>query len=57
MKERASSPVMAHVAPSDRERLEREAEREGVTLSTFLRVALRRELNAREQGRNQLAAA
>lgn len=52
--------LMMYLAPSDRQRLETEAERDGLSTSAFLRTLLRRELTARERSRggaDQMAAA
>lgn len=48
MRERKSAQVVTRISESDLERIEREAEREGLNTSTFIRMTLRRALESRQ---------
>lgn len=56
-KARKTAQIVTRVDELDRERLKREAERDGCDVSTWVRMALRREFATREQRKDHLVAA
>ena len=48
-----SAQIIARVSAEDRDRLEKEAERDGLNISSFMRMVLRRELHARARAREE----
>lgn len=48
-----SAQIITRVSADDRNLLEKEAERDGLNISSFVRMALRRELRARAHAREE----
>lgn len=55
-KARKTAQIVTRMDEIDRERLRREAERDGCDVSTWVRMALRREFATRERRRDLVAA-
>ena len=56
MSERKLAQIVTRMGEADRDRLKQEAERDGCDISTFVRMTLRREFQARERRQQPVAA-